>query len=784
MKYQNFAVIFILIVLPLSVLLSYYIQNQTDTLVLQSNYQTKLNDSTYDAISAFQMNSLNTQRVTGESVKSYVLASVNTFFTTLATNLGMSSASKQNLLPYVPAILFTTYDGYYIYSPIKTYKVSTDEQGVANLDDNKNVKFIDKNGKTHTITNDNGVDKNSTDDLTLEYSYMLKPFIYYSAKYIKDNDYDIVASYTLDNYVTLYGRIKPIDSGDGVTIDEGYHIFSKSGYLIDPSKITLKGKLLMKTGKRNNDRGSLSDPESSTNINERYKKVIEANKGNDSGNGSSKNNIKYTSVDIKTTDAYRYINYYDSGKDPQSDGYYMYRKNKVLMGQNDSQELRYQTGDEMIESTLEIERQINNGNIDEGEVQDYLVNGQYEKITVMYDGIEITDIEAKEYYVKAYFFSKWVQNNLSNVTASSVALDEQQTGSEYVNFTGDNTKIFDMTNGNDPESSTSNFTAHKQNVIKNSIQFNLNTAISTYNANYYGGDEANKFYLPVISSQDWESILNNVSMATFLQGLPCGLSTFNNYCVIKSNNNNTSVSIENLYFTQQINNTDNDYHKYNCPKLLEETQSINDIYEADLSAEFKYDAKRITTIADKKDDSKILAFFDSTTNTYYKPKNIDGSTPVSTDINKLTIGDELPLTSEDTSVETARNFSYNGNKIDLTDDTQVIHGTEPRYLYDHKNLGCYSCIISNNYTPTVKYIDGKIYRTFTVDDDDSLIIDMDNTYIKEDGTKYTGTGRPAETGNNKNTITSSELEKIRKSVYTAIASKRNGLYKTNDYVNR
>ena len=95
MKYQNFAVIFVLILLPISIVLSNYIKTQSDTLALETNYQTKLADSTYDAIAAYQMNSLNTQSVTGESVKSYVLASVNTFFTTLATNMGMSSASKK-----------------------------------------------------------------------------------------------------------------------------------------------------------------------------------------------------------------------------------------------------------------------------------------------------------------------------------------------------------------------------------------------------------------------------------------------------------------------------------------------------------------------------------------------------------------------------------------------------------------------------------------------------------------------------------------------------------------
>ena len=142
MKYQNFAIIFVIIVLPLSMVLSYYIQNQTDTLVLQTTYQTKLKDSTYDAISAYQINSLNTQRTTGESIKSYVLASVNTFFTTLATNFGMSSASKSRLQNYVPAILFTTYDGYYIYSPIKTPQVAIKtSDGTAVITSEKDVVY-------------------------------------------------------------------------------------------------------------------------------------------------------------------------------------------------------------------------------------------------------------------------------------------------------------------------------------------------------------------------------------------------------------------------------------------------------------------------------------------------------------------------------------------------------------------------------------------------------------------------------------------------------------------
>ena len=221
MKYQHFAIIFVIIILPISFVLSYYIKNQTDTLTLETQYQSKLNDSTYDAISAYQINSLNTQKVSGESVKSYVLASVNTFFTSLLTNLGMSSASRSTIQSYVPAILFTTYDGYYIYSPTKLSKVvNKSDDGTAVLTPEKEVVY-EKNGNTETITEDEKNEISSDNDYSnskmttnpndakQEYNYMLKPFIYYSARYSNTegaNKYDFVASYALDNYLTLYGE--------------------------------------------------------------------------------------------------------------------------------------------------------------------------------------------------------------------------------------------------------------------------------------------------------------------------------------------------------------------------------------------------------------------------------------------------------------------------------------------------------------------------------------------------------------------------------------------------
>ena len=56
MKIQTLAVIFVIIILPISMILTAYIQNQVQTISLQLSYDTKLNNATYDALKAFQLN--------------------------------------------------------------------------------------------------------------------------------------------------------------------------------------------------------------------------------------------------------------------------------------------------------------------------------------------------------------------------------------------------------------------------------------------------------------------------------------------------------------------------------------------------------------------------------------------------------------------------------------------------------------------------------------------------------------------------------------------------------
>ena len=126
MKLQSFGIIFALVALPLILVLTYYIQLQVDSIEIQSQYDTQLLDSTYDAMSSFEINTANEDLSSvSDSLRTIIEASANVFMNTLATNFGMSNASKSYVEQNIPALLYTLYDGYYIYAPTKVPTVLT-----------------------------------------------------------------------------------------------------------------------------------------------------------------------------------------------------------------------------------------------------------------------------------------------------------------------------------------------------------------------------------------------------------------------------------------------------------------------------------------------------------------------------------------------------------------------------------------------------------------------------------------------------------------------------------
>ena len=121
MKIQYLAVIFVIIILPISLILSAYTQNHISTLNLQELYDSKLDTATYDAVKAFQLNTINnsTSDIQNSKIRD-IEAAVNTFFNSIASNFNMVGYNSDILNKYVPALVFTMYDGIYIIHHIQT----------------------------------------------------------------------------------------------------------------------------------------------------------------------------------------------------------------------------------------------------------------------------------------------------------------------------------------------------------------------------------------------------------------------------------------------------------------------------------------------------------------------------------------------------------------------------------------------------------------------------------------------------------------------------------------
>ena len=269
MKIQSLAVIFAIIILPIIIILSYYIHREVDTIALQSSYDTKLIDATHDAMAAFEINTANEDLSSvADALRSIIEASTNVFFNSLATNLGMSNANKDYIQSYIPAILYTMYDGYYIYSPTRVPEVligsdNNDEEklvyigdrgvtysgnnsfgiGTYNFDEDlykedsseeQSAKSARQNALANSINNkfeygqilyrniDNTYSPAFHNNTFYKQDYILKTYMPYSARYKGtkgSTKFDFIINYTLDNYISVMGYI-------------GNVYYSKTGYLI------------------------------------------------------------------------------------------------------------------------------------------------------------------------------------------------------------------------------------------------------------------------------------------------------------------------------------------------------------------------------------------------------------------------------------------------------------------------------------------------------------------------------------------------------------------------
>lgn len=70
--------------------------------------------------------------------------------------------------------------------------------------------------------------------------------------------------------------------------------------------------------------------------------------------------------------------------------------------------------------------------------------------------------------------------------------------------------------------------------------------------------------MPKLKEDEWDKIINNVSIISFLQGLNIGGKVYNGYSIITNNKNEEVVSEDSIYILTK----DNQYHRANDNDLL------------------------------------------------------------------------------------------------------------------------------------------------------------------------------------------------------------------------
>lgn len=446
MNFKNMSVLFILILFPIILVFILYASLQSSSLNMQTQYDSKLSVATYDAMTAFNINTINNDKnsALADSLIRDINASINTFMSTLSLGFGSSGQDSNNLKPYIPALVYTLYDGYYIYSP-----------------------------SVNSSNND-------------KYEHILKPYIYYTARYTTGTK-DIVINYTLDNYISYYGYIGGKSTSDNYVTGAGY---------LEPLE---------------------------------HIKI---------------NNVRPASF-----------------------------------------------------------ASINPDDVD--------------LLSVKYKDVEITEREAKLYYINAGKFTEiatadQVLGSLLDGSVAEIGKTSDDVPEEFKNRTN---TVFKISTSNDPNDEESNFNFHRKGIIKTSIQNNLNAAMASYSK--YGTVNYT-FQMPVIPETEWDTILSNVSILSFMQGIPIGMKMYNGYSFVTNTNNKHFTAENTVYYISSDDETV--YHRLDCSHLSDNgiTGHKSYLFEKILDERVSPATYRYITGDDKDDrDIKYPIDYGQTTACYY-----------------------------------------------------------------------------------------------------------------------------------------------------------------------
>ena len=533
MKLQQLSVIFIIIILPIAIVLDTYVNNLIDVSNKQKNYNTILYNSTYDAVRAYQMNTLNNSFASVNTSRDRdINATVNSFFNSLASGFSSSGYTKNDLKDYIPAILFTLYDGYYVYGPYENN---------ATIEGNK-LKFYDDNNTKRNI------------------EYGVKPYNYYSCEYSDGSNYDLIVNYTLDNYISIsgwYGNNKtPILA---------------AGYYINPSKIEINDATKEVKIKNNNEQTVSLLPEELSEYISTY------------DNYWIKNGVRNSTEHTELTEAkkYRYINYneekyyFDSYNDDVSrarrESNISY--NNIPIFKLDGNLRTYINADMLnILKNFTGETLSSEDSFKDVNYYYYYKNAEEfsEKAEKALSLIKITKDEYGKYNnVKTEYFNK----NYKIITKDGDEIkydnksDEGNSSHIKSDYSDVDGYVFNLSNGkNDPEMEESAFNRHRMDVIISSVESALDDSITNFNK-YQSSSYS--YRMPTITETDWYKVANNLSIISFMQGIGVGnFKYYNNYAIVTNTKNKEFVSKNSIYVQDKTNLGEDSYLKDTSNKKI------------------------------------------------------------------------------------------------------------------------------------------------------------------------------------------------------------------------
>lgn len=511
MKIENLTIIFTVIVIPIAIVLSLYVNNRIEAQKLELIYNKRLFTATQDAVNAYQSNTDDDAYADITNAKiADIESAINIFLTSLASNFNFIGTKADTLKEYVPAIVFTLYDGYYVYSP-----------------------FL------NTLTEVNSYDHEFSDDNDIIRG--LKPYVYYTCRYkIKENNSDFFITYTLDNYITIQGKINnqyvydygflydiaTVSDGKGIYYDELNHSYKYMGLeFVESDTEELKefvGDKEYSYAKINGKKYYLDE--------EYYSQEDRGNSDISLNNGKfvkSTSNIFF--INEKGEKSYTQTKGYSLSNSPKDNDTFIQYCNAI---KNNKSSYEY------FKHSYEFSRAALgtpvNGYKDKGKTE---INRGY--------GLQNLKVKDSLYYQN----SETISGN-SQITS-------------FKSYGDGDKKIFTDSNYS-MENNNSNFNEHRRHVIRYVIETNLSTSI----AGYKDSTDSNIDYImPKISETDWENIQNEVCVISFFQGMSVGSKILNTYKVVPNSYTSDHVDEDDIYLLKN----DNTYCKINDNTLNETT---------------------------------------------------------------------------------------------------------------------------------------------------------------------------------------------------------------------